>query len=307
MTSPRMSSGDWGIIMLLSLIWGGAFFLIALGLRSFPPITLAFLRMALAVPPMLIALAYLGQKLPTDRRSWQQLFVLGALNAAFPFMLFFWGQSHISTGLGSILNATTPLWGVVLAHLFTRHEKATPSRIAGVLLGLAGIVVMVGTGALKGMTSDVLAQVACLFATVLYAVAAIYGRTLSQSTMTPIVVATGQVFTAAILILPFMLFFDHPWTLPFARWDAWVGAIGLAIPSTAFAYFLYFRLIDRAGASNAMLVAFIQPVVAIILGVLALGESFAAKEMIGAALIALGLVAIDGRVFGKLAPRRSVP
>jgi drug/metabolite transporter (DMT)-like permease len=104
-----------------------------------------------------------------------------------------------------------------------------------------------------------------------------------------------------------MLFFDHPWTLPFARWDAWVGAIGLAIPSTAFAYFLYFRLIDRAGASNAMLVAFIQPVVAIILGVLALGESFATKEMIGAALIALGLVAIDGRVFARLARSRSVP
>ena len=302
-----MTGGDWGIILFLSLLWGGAFLMIALGLRSFPPITLAFMRMALAVPFMLLALKYLGQRLPTDGRSWRKLFVLGGLNAAFPFMLFFWGQSYISTGLGSILNATTPLWGVVLAHLFTRDEKATPSRILGVLLGLAGIVVMVGTGALKGMTSDVLAQIACLSATVLYALAAIYGRTLSQSTMTPIVVATGQVFTAAILILPFMMVFDHPWTLPFPRWDAWIGAIGLAIPSTAFAYFLYFRLIDRAGASNAMLVAFIMPVVAIFLGVVALGESVSVKDMLGATLIALGLVAIDGRLFAKLAPRRSVP
>lgn len=302
-----MSGGDWGIILFLSLLWGGAFLMIALGLRSFPPITLAFLRMALAVPPMLLALKYLGQKLPTDSRSWRQLFVLGGLNAAFPFMLFFWGQSHISTGLGSILNATTPLWGVVLAHMFTRDEKATPSRILGVLLGLAGIIIMVGTGALEGMTSGVLAQLACLTATVLYALAAIYGRTLSQSTMTPIVVATGQVFTAAVLILPFMLVVDQPWTLPTARWDAWVGAFGLAIPSTAFAYFLYFRLIDRAGASNAMLVAFIMPVVAIVLGVVVLGEAVSVKEMTGAALIALGLVAIDGRVFAKLAPRRSVP
>jgi len=196
---------------------------------------------------------------------------------------------------------------VVLGHLFTGDEKATPWRLLGVLLGLAGIVVMVGTGALKGMTSDVLAQLACLSATVLYALAAIYGRTLSQSTMTPIVVATGQVFTAAVLNLPFMFVFAQPWTLPFARWDAWIGAIGLAIPSTAFAYFLYFRLIDRAGASNAMLVAFIMPVVAIVLGVVALGESVSVKEMIGAALIALGLVAIDGRVFAKLARTRSVP
>lgn len=302
-----MSGGDWAIILLLSLLWGGAFMMIALGLRSFPPITLAFMRMALAVPFMLMALRFMGQKLPSDARSWRQLFILGGLNAAFPFMLFFWGQSFISTGLGSILNATTPLWGVLLAHLFTRDEKATSSRLLGVFLGLAGIVVMVGTGALKGMTSDVVAQLACLSATVLYALAAIYGRTLSQTTMTPFVVATGQVFTAAVLILPFMLVIDHPWTLPFARWDAWIGAIGLAVPSTAFAYFLYFRLIDRAGASNAMLVAFIQPVVAILLGVVVLGESVAIKEMIGAALIACGLVAIDGRLFAKLAQRRSVP
>lgn len=302
-----MSGGDWGIILLLSLLWGGAFLMIALGLRGFPPITLAFMRMALAIPFMLLALKYLGQRLPTDGRSWRQLFILGGLNAAFPFMLFFWGQSFISTGLGSILNATTPLWGVLLAHLLTRDEKATSTRLFGVLLGLAGIVIMVGTGALKGITSDVLAQLACLSATVLYAFAAIYGRTLSQSTMTPIVVATGQVFTAAVLILPFMLVFDHPWTLPFARWDAWIGVFGLAIPSTAFAYFLYFRLIDRAGASNAMLVAFIQPVVAILLGVAVLGESVSVKELFGAALIASGLVAIDGRLFAKLAPGRSVP
>lgn len=294
-----MSTADWGIIMLLSLLWGGAFFLIELGLRGFPPNTLVFLRMAFAIPPMLLALWFLKEKLPNDRKSWQQLFALGAINAALPFILFFWGQTQIDSGLASVLNATTPLWGVVTAHFLTRDEKATPARIVGVLLGIAGIIVMVGPEALGGITGSVLAQLACLAATLSYAFAAIYGRTLSQSTMSPMVVATGQVITAAILMLPVAIVIDHPWTLPAPGWDAWAGAIGLAIPSTAIAYFFYFRLIDRAGASNAMLVAFIMPVVAIILGVVALGETVELKEMAGAVLIALGLLAIDGRLLPK--------
>lgn len=302
-----MSSADWGTIMLLSLLWGGAFFMIELGLRGFPPNSLVFLRMALAVPPMLLALKILGHRLPDDRKSWTQLFVLGAINAAFPFILFFWGQTQIDSGLASVLNATTPLWGVMTAHFLTRDEKATPARVVGVVLGLAGIVVMVGTEALGGISGSVIAQLACLAATLLYALAAVYGRTLSQSTMTPLVVATGQVITAAIIMLPVMLITDQPWTLPMAGWDAWAGAIGLAIPSTAIAYFFYFRLIDSAGASNAMLVAFIMPVIAIILGVVALGETVEGKELAGAALIALGLIAIDGRLLPRLAPKPSVP
>jgi drug/metabolite transporter (DMT)-like permease len=294
-----MSAADWSIIMLLSLLWGGAFFMIELGLRGFPPNTLVFLRMALAVPPMLLILRVFGNRLPSDVKSWQQLFVLGAINAAFPFILFFWGQTRIESGLASVLNATTPLWGVVTAHFLTRDEKASPARVLGVLLGLAGIIVMVGTDALGGITGSVLAQIACLVATLLYALAAVYGRTLSQSTMTPLVVATGQVITAAVLMLPVMLIVDRPWSLQVAGWDAWAGAIGLAIPSTAIAYLFYFRLIDRAGASNAMLVAFIMPLVAIILGVAALGETVEAKEIAGAALIALGLLAIDGRLLPR--------
>ena len=299
MSNPKMSAADWGVIMLLSLLWGGAFFMIELGLRGFPPITLVFLRMALAVPPMLLILKVMGHRLPGDVKSWRQLFILGTINAALPFILFFWGQTQIDSGLASILNATTPLWGVVTAHFLTRDEKATPARVVGVFLGLAGITVMVGTDALGGMSGNVLAQMACLAATFFYALAAVYARTLSQSTMTPLVVATGQVITAALIMLPIMLAVDQPWTFPTPEWDAWAGAIGLAIPSTAIAYVFYFRLIDKAGASNAMLVAFIMPVIAVVLGVAALGETVEPKEAAGAVLIALGLLAIDGRVFGR--------
>lgn len=155
---------------------------------------------------------------------------------------------------------------------------------------------MVGTDALGGISGSVLAQLACLAATLLYALAAIYARTLSQSTMTPLVIAIGQVIAAAVIMFPVMMLFDQPWSLPVAGWDAWAGAIGLAIPSTAIAYVFYFRLIDTAGASNAMLVAFIMPIIAVILGVVALDETVELKEAAGAVLIALGLVAIDGRL-----------
>ena len=299
-TAPKMQSADWGVIGLLSLLWGGAFYFIEIGLRGFPPNTLVFLRMALAVPPMLIALKIAGNRLPTDRKSWTQLFVLGVINAALPFILFFWGQTKIESGLASVLNATTPLWGVITAHFLTRDEKATPARICGVLLGMAGIIVMVGSEALGGMSGSVLGQIACLLATLCYAFAAVYARSLSQSTMTPLVVATGQVITAAIIMLPVMLIVDQPWQLSTPGLDAWAGALGLAIPSTAIAYIFYFRLIDRAGASNAMLVAFIMPVVAIILGVFALGESLQPRQIAGTALIICGLLAIDGRVFRAL-------
>ena len=299
-TAPKMQSADWGIIGLLSLLWGGAFYFIEIGLRGFPPNTLVFLRMALAVPPMLIALKIAGNRLPTDRKSWTQLFVLGVINAALPFILFFWGQTKIESGLASVLNATTPLWGVITAHFLTRDEKATPARICGVLLGMAGIIVMVGSAALGGMSGSVLGQIACLLATLCYAFAAVYARSLSQSTMTPLVVATGQVITAAIIMLPVMLIVDQPWQLSTPGLDAWAGALGLAIPSTAIAYIFYFRLIVRAGASNAMLVAFIMPVVAIVLGVFALGESLQPRQIAGTALIICGLLAIDGRVFRAL-------
>jgi drug/metabolite transporter (DMT)-like permease len=291
------------MIGAMSLLWGSAFLLIEIGLRSFAPNTLVFLRMAIAAPVMLIALAALKEQLPRDWVSWRQLFVLGGINAAFPFILFFWGQQYLESGYSSVLNATTPLWGVIIAHLLTDDEKATPLRIAGVVLGLAGIVVMVGPDVLSGASQSLLAQVACIVSTVFYSFAAIYGRRLGQSAMTPMVVATGQVITAGLIMLPIMLIIDQPWTRATPSLDSVLAAVALGIPATALAYFLYFKTIDRAGASNAMLTAFIMPVVAILLGIAFLDERLTSGQIIGTALIALGLIAIDGR----LVPGRGRP
>jgi drug/metabolite transporter (DMT)-like permease len=302
--SPKLDATSWAMIGAMSLLWGSAFLLIEIGLRTIAPMTLVFLRMGIAAPFMLLGLYMLQERLPTDRASWQQLIILGALNAAFPFILFFWGQQYLDSGYASILNATTPLWGVVVAHFLTDDEKATPARIAGVLLGLTGIIVMVGPEAMAGLTQSLLAQIACLVSTLFYGCAAIYGRKLGKSGMTPMVVATGQVITAALIMLPVMLWFDRPWQRPLPSTESLLAATGLAIPATAIAYFFYFKTIDRAGATNAMLVAFIMPVIAVMLGIAFLGEVLTGGQIVGALLIAAGLVAIDGRLLARF---RNVP
>jgi drug/metabolite transporter (DMT)-like permease len=298
-SSPKLDSQGWLLIGILAILWGGAFFLIEVGLRSFPPITLVFIRVGFAVPAMWIAMRIMDEKLPSDWASWHLLTVVGAFNCALPFTLFFWGQQYLDSGYAAILNATTPLWGVVTAHFMTRDEKATPARIIGVLTGMAGIIVMVGPAAIQGLSNNLFAQIACVISTVFYSLAAIYGRRLSQTTLTPMAVATGQTMMAAVLMIPIVLIVDQPWTMDMPRLDATLAGLTLALLSTALAYTLYFRLIDRAGASNAQLVAFLMPILAVILGVAFLGESLSVGQLAGAALIALGLMILDGRLVAR--------
>jgi drug/metabolite transporter (DMT)-like permease len=297
--TPKLDGTGWMLIAILSILWGGSFVMIEIGLRSYPPLTLVFARVALAVPPMLLAMRLMGERLPRDSRSWVLLTVVGALNCALPFSLFFWGQQYLDSGYASILNATTPLWGVIAAHFLTSDEKATPTRILGALVGMAGIVVMVGPAAMKGLSDNLLAQIACLVSTTFYSFAAIYGRRLSQSALTPISVATGQTITASLIMLPIMLMVDQPWSMAMPRLDATMAALMLALISTALAYTLYFRLIDRSGASNAQLVAFLIPVFAVFLGSLMLNEKLTSGQAGGAVLIAAGLVILDGRLFRR--------
>ncbi|MEW6575624.1 MAG: EamA family transporter [Pseudomonadota bacterium] len=297
--SPKLDGTGWLLIGILSILWGGAFFLIEVGLRSYPPITLVFMRLVLAVPPMWIAMRLMGQRLPSEARVWGLLAVVGALNCALPFILFFWGQQYLDSGYASILNATTPLWGVITAHFLTSDEKATPARILGVLIGMAGIVVMVGPEAMKGLSNNLLAQIACIISTIFYSFAAIYGRRLSQTELTPMAVATGQTMMAALMMVPVVVLVDQPWTMATPRLDSTLAGLTLALFSTALAYTLYFRLIDRSGASNAQLVAFLMPILAVILGIAFLGESLSGGQIVGAALIAIGLAILDGRLVAR--------
>jgi drug/metabolite transporter (DMT)-like permease len=303
-----MGPAEWGMLIALSLLWGGSFFFNGVAVKALPPFTIVFLRVALAALALHLLLRVLGKRFPSDRRIWVAFFGMGFLNNVVPFALIVWGQTHIASGLASIFNATTPLFGVIAAHLLTADEKLTQKRIAGVLAGFAGVVVMIGPAALSGADADLLAQLAILAAALTYSLAGIFGRRFKAMGVEPVVTATGQVTAAAIMLLPVVLIVDQPWRLAMPSTDAWLSILAIAVLSTALAYVLYFRILSTAGATNLMLVTFLIPVSAILLGTLFLNEVLAPRQIAGMALIGVGLAAIDGRLINwftrKLGLRR---
>jgi drug/metabolite transporter (DMT)-like permease len=214
----------------------------------------------------------------------------------FPFCLIVWGQTHIASGLAAILNATTPLFTVIVAHVLTDDERMTGNRLAGLLIGIVGVVVTIGPGALSGLGSDVLAQLAVLAAAVSYAFAGVLGRRFRKLGIVPMAAATGQVMASTLMLLPLALLVDRPWTLPMPSAETWAAIFGTAALSTALGYILYFRILETAGATNLLLVKFLIPVSAIMLGALVLGERLSLPHFLGMALIGVGLAAIDGRL-----------
>jgi drug/metabolite transporter (DMT)-like permease len=299
-TPTTMSGRDWSLILILSVLWGGAFFFNVIGLQGLPSNTLVFVRMAAATLPLLLWLRIKGLALPSGWTAWRGLALLALLNIVIPFILFTWAQTKLSSGLTSVLNATTPLWGVIAAHFLTQNEKATPLRLAGVALGIAGVTVMILPDLRGGFGGNALAQTACLIATLSYALASIVALRLNTGGMTPMSLATGQIVAAAVIMLPIILITDQPWTIPVPGHSVIWAMLGLAILSTSLAYILYFKLLESAGASNSLIVTFLIPVTATMLGVLFLGEHVTVSLIAGSALIALGLVALDGRILRSI-------
>ncbi|WP_284310068.1 DMT family transporter [Labrys miyagiensis] len=306
MTSPSarpMSPLEWGLLLALSVLWGGSFFFTHVAIAALPPFTIVTLRVGLAAFILLAMLPFFGLRLPADARVWAAFLGMGLLNNVVPFCLIVWGQTHIASGLAAILNATTPLWTVVVAHVATAEERMTGNRLAGVLIGLAGVVLMIGPDALRGFGTDILAQLAVLGAAISYAFAAIFGRRFRRMGMAPMVTATGQVSASALMLLPVCLLIDRPWTLAMPGLPVWAAIVGMAALSTALGYMLYFRILASAGATNLALVTFLIPVSAIMLGALVLGETLQPKHFAGMALIGLALAAIDGRLLRIFRPK----
>jgi drug/metabolite transporter (DMT)-like permease len=302
-----MNHSDWLILGTIALIWGGAFFFIGVAVRHVPPLTYVWLRLTIAAAAMLLFLRFKGQGLGLPPGAWGSIVLLALLNNALPFALFGWGQTHIASGLASILNATTPIWGVLVAHFLTQDERMTPRKIAGVLLGFGGVATMIGPSLLSSFGTNALAQLACVTASLSYALAAVWARRFRRQGISPLSVTTGQLTAGAMVMLPVSMLVDRPWTQAFPPLSAWGAIIALALLCTAFGYVLYFRLIETSGATNALLVTLLVPPVAILLGALFLSETLAPQDFIGLALIALGLAAIDGRLVNRLSAGRRLP
>jgi drug/metabolite transporter (DMT)-like permease len=293
--SRSMSGSDWALLFLLSLIWGGSFFFNKLAVNELPPMTVAFLRVFGGAVLLLIIAKSMRLPLPDRLATWLSLAAMGLLNNVIPFSLILWSQQHISSGLTAILNATTPLFTVLIAHFVTKDERFTPGRVVGVLIGFAGVVVMIGPDLLHDFGKDVIAQIVMLLVGIFYAISGIYGRRFSN--LPPVITASGQMTTASLMLLPLVLLFDRPWILAPPSSTAIGAVLGLGSLCTAAAYLIFFRILRRAGATNLMLVTLMIPVSAILLGVLFLNETLEARHIAGMLIIAAGLAAIDGRVW----------
>jgi len=294
---PRMAAQDWALLVLLSLLWGGSFFFAKIAVSAVPPLTVALCRVALSALTLLALARLLKIAMPREAAFWRDAFVMGLLNNAIPFSLIFWGQQAIGAGLASILNATMPVFTVLVAHFCTADERAGPLKLLGVAFGIGGVALMIGQDALIGLGDHLWAELAILAAALSYGFASVFGRRFKARP--PLVVAGGQLTASSCWLLLPVLVLNQPWTLPMPDIHVVLSIIGLALLSTALAYLIFFRILRRAGSTNLSLVTLLIPVSAILLGVLFLGEILEPHHFAGMALIALGLAAIDGRI-GRL-------
>lgn len=288
-----MGPVEWMLLIALSIIWGATFLFVELALSGFPPLTLVLIRVGLAALALHLVLLARGQRMGLDRSVWTTLLVVSIFNNVLPFSLIVWGQTRITGSLASILVATAPIWGVLLAHFMTRDERMSVGRVAGVLLGFGGVVTMFGRDALEGLSYSVLAQLAMVAAGLSYAFAGIFAKRLKN--VSPMRISAGQLTWSTALMLPTAAIVDAPWTLAPPSALAVAAAAGLALISSASAYLLYFRILATAGATNVLLVTFLVPISALVMGMGLLGETLEPKHFLGMALIGLGLAAIDGR------------
>ena len=302
----RMEAADWARLVLLSAIWGGSFLLTGVALEQVQVLTLVAARVAVAAMVLWAIALGQGRRVPADPRAWGAFAVIGLFNNALPFSLIALGQTALPAGLASILNATTPLFTVLVGTLVLADERAGPARLAGVVLGLAGVAVMMGIERASGQARPLWAELSILGAALCYAISGVYGRRFARLGVDPVVTAAGMVSAAAILLVPLALAIDG---LPHGIDALHIGVVAtLGAVCTGLAYMLYFGILARAGATNISLVTFLVPVWAVLLGAILLGEVPGPAQGIGMGLIALGLALIDGRLLsGRIGRRRAPP
>lgn len=297
MATPHAQKIDGHTALMLGVLaclWGGTYFFVGLAVREVTPLTLVLSRLVIAALVLHAVCIAAGVAMPPE--LWPRLAVMALLNNAIPFSLIFWAQTIIPAGLASILNAATPVFGVIVAAL-VRQERLTAKRGLGVVAGFAGVAVLVGPSALAG-AGNLWPELACLAATLSYAFSTAFARA-ALAGVAPLVLAAGQLTAAAVLVAPLALLVEAPWSLPLPSAPVLAAAAALGVFSTALAYILFFRILARAGSTNLLLVTFLIPVVAVLLGVALLGEALLPRHVAGFLLIAAGLAAIDGRLLRR--------
>ncbi|MGA3036520.1 MAG: DMT family transporter [Vulcanimicrobiaceae bacterium] len=290
-----MKTRDWGLLLLLSLMWGGSFYFYkVLDDAGLPALTLVLGRVGIAAIALLPVVWLRRLSLPQRLVDWTPYIFIALTNNVIPYLVFASCETQISSGLASIISATTPIFTAIIAHVRTKDERFSVNSIIGIALGFVGIVVLVGPDVVHGFNLASVAQLACFIAPICYGFALVNGRSFRGTS--PIVVSTCQLIVSSVIVLPFELIVDKPWMLPMPSAATWAAMLGMAVLATSAAYIVYFALINYAGAVSASLVTLIVPVVALFLGGLFLHEHLGWGMVAGMALILIGLIALDGRL-----------
>ena len=292
-STDRLDGRDRSLLGLLSILWGGSFFFNGVVLKELPPLTVVLLRVAIAALMLLPLLHAYRIPLPKGVPGWKRFFAIGLLNNVLPFSLIVIGQTYVSSGLASILNATTPLFTIVVMAV-AGEEKLSARRVAGLVAGLAGVIVLHG-GGLAFEAGQGIGILLCLAAAFSYGLSALLARRLLVNSP-PLGTATFQLLASAAMMTIVAGVVNRPWQLPVPSAATWLAVIGLATLSTALAYIVFFQILRRSGATNVMLVTLLIPVTATLLGYFALAEEVSPREIIGALVIGSALLLIDGRV-----------
>lgn len=292
--SRPMSIGDWAMMGLCAIFWGSAYTFNKITIAEIPVLTVTGVRLAIAAAFLYLLARLSGISVPKPGAAWGPFFVFTLFSNVFPFLLVLYGQKSTASGLAAVLGATTPLFLIILAHYFTNDERVVFRKVVGVVVGLVGVAIVVGPAALEGWSQSLEAKLALVSAALLYAIGAIYSKRLAKHP--PLVISTLQMTCGAILMVPALLIVDRPWEIARPS-DLAIGSlVTTAIFSSALASYTYFRVFNRAGAVNAMLVTLLVPVTPLVIGAIAFGERLLLREAIGTVVIGCALVIVDGRL-----------
>jgi drug/metabolite transporter (DMT)-like permease len=298
-----MTARDWAILVFCALCWGSAYTFNRIMVGEIPTLTISLGRMVTASLFLGTLAMIQGVKLPRDLKSWRPFFLFTLFSNVVPFLFVLRGQRETASGLAAVIGATTPVFVILLAHVFTSDERLSVRKIIGVATGIAGVAVVVGPQALSGWSSGLVAKLSLVFAAFLYAVGAIYARRIVG--IPALAMATMQMMCGTLVVLPFVLAIDQPWSQPWPPRHALMAMVASGILASSLSAIAYFHLLKRAGPTYAMLVTLLVPVAPVGLGALLFGERLLGREIWGAAIIALALMIIDGRVVSWLKARRT--
>jgi drug/metabolite transporter (DMT)-like permease len=280
---------ELALLFLLATLWGASYTFIKLGVATIPPITLIAARTAIAGVLLLAIMQWRGVRMPRDAATWRRFMFQACLNSVIPWTMIAWGERSLDAGLATILNSTSPIFTFFLTLSITRHEALTSRKLLGVAAGMAGICLIVGVQALAGLGEQLTAQVVTVLAAICYAGAAIFSRGFKD--LDPMAPAAGSLLCGAVILIPASLVVDRPWALA-PSVSSLLALSGLAVFSTAFAFVIYFRLIQTLGSVGTTAQAYLRVPIGVALGVLFLGERLTSTAWIGLACVVVGVAAM---------------